>query len=175
MSSMSEPTTQARGFWDGASPASVTDVLEALRQLREAEQRAHRRACASLHVGENGLHALRFLLEAGAVGQDVNAKDLAVRLGVTAASTSVLVERLVRSGYVERHPDPQDRRGVLLTATGPAAHRARRVIAELDATRGRAVTDLPAGAADVVLRFLTEMADAVGAEDSVPAGMDNSS
>jgi len=33
------------------------------------------------------------------------------------ASTSSLADRLVRSGYLEREPDPRDRRRVLLTAT----------------------------------------------------------
>lgn len=172
---MSHETPPVRGFWESGAPATATDVLNALRHFRDAELRAHQRACDELGVGENGLHALRFLLEADDRGEQVNAKDVAIRLGVTAASTSALIDRLVRSGYIERTPDPDDRRGVRLGITGPAAHRARRVISELDDRRRRPAAELEADAADIVVRFLTEMTVAVAEEDSVPAGMDKSS
>lgn len=42
---------------------------------------------------------------------------LAEATGASLASTSSLADRLVRSGHLERQPDPADRRRVLLVAT----------------------------------------------------------
>ena len=42
---------------------------------------------------------------------------LAEATGASLASTSSLADRLVRSGHLQREPDPHDRRRVLLTAT----------------------------------------------------------
>lgn len=43
---------------------------------------------------------------------------LARATGASLASTSSLADRLVRSGHLERQPDPADRRRVMLVATG---------------------------------------------------------
>jgi DNA-binding MarR family transcriptional regulator len=47
-------------------------------------------------------------------------KELAVRMGVTTGALTVLVNRLVESGYVQRRHDPDDRRSirVMLTESG---------------------------------------------------------
>ncbi|MFD3837847.1 MarR family winged helix-turn-helix transcriptional regulator [Streptomyces sp. NPDC058642] len=52
--------------------------------------------------------------------------DLAVHLGVTKQAASQLVEDLVRKGYVERRPHPEDARArlVVLTERGWACTRA---------------------------------------------------
>ncbi|WP_210574686.1 MarR family winged helix-turn-helix transcriptional regulator [Streptomyces sp. GESEQ-4] len=52
--------------------------------------------------------------------------DLAVHLGVTKQAASQLVEELVRKGYVERRPHPDDARArlVVLTERGWACTRA---------------------------------------------------
>ncbi|MER5436302.1 MarR family winged helix-turn-helix transcriptional regulator [Streptomyces sp. NPDC002588] len=44
--------------------------------------------------------------------------DLAVHLGVTKQAASQLVDELVRKGYVERRPHPQDARARLIVLTG---------------------------------------------------------
>ena len=44
--------------------------------------------------------------------------DLAERLAVTAASMSRLVEALEEGGWIERQPDPEDRRAQLLSLSG---------------------------------------------------------
>ena len=162
----SEQPSGVSGFWYGASPeASAIDVLNALRRYRTAEAAAGRRAREALGVGENGLAALRILISAEHEGRKVNAKLLAERLGITAASTSALVDRLVRSGYVEREADPDDRRGIILTATGSAMREALAIIEALDNRTIAAASDLPAPATDVIVRFLNTMIMAVGVED----------
>jgi DNA-binding MarR family transcriptional regulator len=54
-------------------------------------------------------------------GEDVTVGALAAWLGLRHHSTVELVDRLARHGLVERHPDPANRRRVLLTLTGAAA------------------------------------------------------
>lgn len=162
-----EVTTRASGFWyDDGSRIDAVDVLNALRRYRTAESASQRRARESLGIGENAMAALRVLVDADAAGRTVNAKQLAERLGITAASTSALVDRLVRTGHVERRPDPTDRRGVILSASGPAMRRALLVIDDLE-SRPLGVADrLSAEDAAVIVGFLDEMTAMVDAVDS---------
>lgn len=47
--------------------------------------------------------------------QPLSLSELAVKLGVSAPSASVMVDRLVEKKVLERQPDPRDRRRVRLT------------------------------------------------------------
>ncbi|MGN7190302.1 MULTISPECIES: MarR family winged helix-turn-helix transcriptional regulator [unclassified Curtobacterium] len=158
-----EVTDTTTGFWYGTdSRVDAVDVLNALRRYRSAESAAQRRAREALGIGENALLALRVLLDAEAAGRAVNAKELADRLDITPASTSALVDRLVRSGHVERHADPHDRRGVLLTATGGSMRQVLQVIDELDNRAIEVAEHLPPSDMAVVVGFLEQMARVVG-------------
>ncbi|MEN0103386.1 MAG: MarR family transcriptional regulator [Curtobacterium sp.] len=162
-----EVTTRATGFWyDDGSRIDAVDVLNALRRYRTAESASQRRARESLGIGENAMAALRVLVDADAAGRTVNAKQLAERLGITAASTSALVDRLVRTGHVERHPDPTDRRGVILSASGPAMRRALLVIDDLESGPLGVADRLSPEDAAVIVGFLDEMTAMVDAVDS---------
>ncbi|SBN62353.1 DNA-binding transcriptional regulator, MarR family [Curtobacterium sp. 9128] len=162
-----EVTTRATGFWyDDGSRIDAVDVLNALRRYRTAESASQRRAREALGIGENAMAALRVLVDADAAGRTVNAKQLAERLGITAASTSALVDRLVRTGHVERHPDPTDRRGVILSASGPAMRRALLVIDDLESRTLGVADRLSTEDAAVIVGFLDEMTAMVDAVDS---------
>jgi DNA-binding MarR family transcriptional regulator len=161
----SEVTTTAPGFWYGQeSRVDAVDVLNALRRYRTAESSAQRRVRDELGIGENALTALRVLVDAETTGRTVNSKELSERLGITPASTSALVDRLVRSGHVERHADPADRRGVILTATGRSMRQALAVIGDLDSRAVEVAQQLPPEDMAVVVAFLREMAGAVDDE-----------
>ena len=80
--------------------------------------------------------------------------DLARRLGIRSASASVLVDRLVDAGHVERVRDQDDGRRTGLVATEHARTQARRALAPL-LTELRALTaGLAERDAAVVLEFL---------------------
>ncbi|KUG27550.1 transcriptional regulator, marr family [hydrocarbon metagenome] len=69
-------------------------------------------------VRETGLtlpqmHTLEII---GATG-DLRMKELAEKMGVTTGSLTVLVDRLVRAGLVERKPDEKDRRSIRVGLT----------------------------------------------------------
>ncbi|OII04079.1 MarR family winged helix-turn-helix transcriptional regulator [Curtobacterium sp. MCBA15_008] len=164
----SEVTTSAAGFWYGEeSRVDAVDVLNALRRYRTAESSAQRRAREALGIGENALLALRVLLDAEKAGRTVNAKDLAEQLEITAASTSALVDRLVRSGHVVRHADPTDRRGVILTATGASMRDVMRVLDQLDSRAIEATEHLSDAEMAVIVAFLDQMVRVVDDVDSV--------
>lgn len=162
-----EVTTSAAGFWyDEDSRVDAVDVLNALRRYRTAESSAQRRARETLGIGENALLALRVLLDAEKTGRSVNAKDLAEQLEITPASTSALVDRLVRSGHVERHADPHDRRGVILTATGASMRHVMRVLDQLDASAMEATEHLSSHEMAIIVAFLDQMVRVVDDADS---------
>ena len=163
-----EVTDTTTGFWYGTdSRVDAVDVLNALRRYRSAESAAQRRAREALGIGENALLALRVLLDAESDGRSVNAKELADRLEITPASTSALVDRLVRSGHVERHADPHDRRGVILTASGGSMRQVLRVIDQLDTRAIEVAEHLPQSEMSVIVSFLEQMARVVDHEDDV--------
>ncbi|MDM7887351.1 MarR family transcriptional regulator [Curtobacterium sp. RHCJP20] len=165
-----EVTNTTTGFWYGAgSRVDAVDVLNALRRYRSAESAAQRRAREALGIGENALLGLRILLDAESEGRSVNAKELADRLEITPASTSALVDRLVRSGHVERHADPHDRRGVILTASGGSMRQVLQVIDQLDTRAIEVAEHLPQQDMGVVIAFLEEMARVVDHEDDETA------
>jgi DNA-binding MarR family transcriptional regulator len=63
-------------------------------------------------------HQLRALFVVARHGP-LSVGDLADAIGASLASTSSLADRLVKAGYLERQPDPEDRRRVLLITTAP--------------------------------------------------------
>ncbi len=113
------PVTPSSGYWysaDTTAPDPV-DVLNLLRRYREAEHAMRVRTRDSMRMGETDLVALRHLLKASRSGEITRQRDLAKALGITAASASSLVDRLVRDGYVRRVPHPMDRRSVAIETT----------------------------------------------------------
>ena len=101
---------------------SSIDLLNLLREYREVEKQMQSRSRESMRVGETDITALRILIRERAAGRVLRQRDLAEALGLTAASTSVLIDRLSREGYVQRIPHPEDRRSVALEILGDAEH-----------------------------------------------------
>lgn len=88
-----------------------------------AYQRSARELTAVLHAG--GHPALR--PKHGAVFANLElagsrATDLADRAGIGKAAMGELIDELERLGYVERRPDPADRRAKLIVPTATAQH-----------------------------------------------------
>ncbi|WP_068921084.1 MarR family winged helix-turn-helix transcriptional regulator [Planobispora rosea] len=104
-------------------------------------------------------HALGELARDGALRQS----DLARRLRLEKSTTSRLVTQLIKRGWAERTPAPDDGRGVLVQLTPPGVTAAAR-LAEARAARFSAVLDrVPEGERDDVLRALTTLTEAIDA------------
>ncbi|GAA2171224.1 hypothetical protein GCM10009846_04410 [Agrococcus versicolor] len=154
--------SEATGYWypdrDGAS---TVDVLNLLRRYRAAESRMRARTRSSMEMGETDLLALRTLLAAQRTGALVRQRDLAKVLSITSASVTVLVDRLERSGHVERRAHPTDRRSTIVVPTTATEHEVRETLGAMHRRMIEVVDDLTAAELEVVARFLSGMAAAV--------------
>lgn len=159
-------TFSESGYWFTDDQTRAVTVLNALRRYRQAERDMRARTQTSMKMGETDLAAIRFLLREQRAERPVSSTALARHLGITTASTAVLINRLSKSGHIVRHPNPADKRGVLLTATGDSDDEVRATMAGMHARMILAAEKLPVGAAAHLLRFLDEMTQAL--DESVP-------
>lgn len=94
----------------GGNPSGRPDeLLLAVRAMAEALGRFDDAACEAFGVGRTDLRALNFMEDG-----PVTAGEIAARLGLTSGTVTVLIDRLVTRGYAARHPDPEDRRKVIV-------------------------------------------------------------
>jgi len=94
--------------------SNTNELFVQIRALGSAMDTFERAASHVLGINRSDLHALN-ALEHGPLSHG----HLADRLGLTSGTVTTLVDRLVDAGYVERRPDPTDRRRseVALTPT----------------------------------------------------------
>jgi DNA-binding MarR family transcriptional regulator len=101
-------------------PPDVVEIERALSRISHLLSRARQHyqvaAEAGVPIDRAAVPILRLLAEAG----PQRSGDIAARLAVEAPHVTRQVQRLEGAGYVERVPDPVDRRayGVRLTAAG---------------------------------------------------------
>lgn len=79
----------------------------------------------------------------GMANQNVSAGKLVRELGVTKQATGQLIDTLVVRGYLDRRPDPDDRRRVLIELTPrgrAAAAEVREAVRSVDAELARRVS-----------------------------------
>lgn len=124
----SDERSPTSGYWfprEEEETASAVELLDELRRYRQSNAAMRSRVQADMGMGEKDLLALRLLLAASAEGRTVRQRDLAEALGITAASSSALVDRLERGGFALRTPHPADRRSTAVTPTARADHEVR--------------------------------------------------
>ncbi|HEX9088004.1 MAG TPA: MarR family transcriptional regulator [Arthrobacter sp.] len=151
------------GYWYGPDdridpPAAV---LQALRDYRTVEVARRRSTRDSMGMGETDLLALRYLLRAQAGGERVGPKDLSRALGITTASTTSLIDRLVSSGHVRREPHPTDRRSLLIVPTVATDAEVRATLGDMHRRMMAVAEGLSAEEARTVVSFLRRMSEAV--------------
>ncbi|ROQ04231.1 DNA-binding MarR family transcriptional regulator [Rathayibacter sp. PhB93] len=143
------------------SAPGAAEVLGAMRAFRTAESAMRRRTRGSMGMGENDLLAVQFLMRRQQGGQHVSPKDLAAYLGISSASTTVLIDRLVKSGHVLRQPHPSDRRAIRIVAT-PTSHReVRETLDDMNQRMLAAAEQLSPEEASAVVRFLQTVREIV--------------
>ncbi len=168
---MNEHSPSGSGYWYG--PDDTLDppgaVLQALREYRNVEVARRRSTRDSMGMGETDLLALRYLLRAQAAGERVGPKDLSRVLGITTASTTSLLDRLVGSGHVRREPHPTDRRALVIVPTVASDSEVRATLGDMHRRMMAVAEELSAAEARVVVNFLRRMSEAV-AEPGTEAG-----
>ncbi len=156
------------GYWYDESPGQrerARRVLEALRTYRAAESAMRRRTRDSMSMGENELLALRFLLRQP--GHSARPAELVKYLGVTSASITTMLDRLEKSGRVERIANPTDRRSIFVKATAHADDEVRETLGRMHGLMYDVAVGMSAEAQEHVVEFLRQMSDAVDGVDPV--------
>jgi len=134
-------------------------LLQAVRDLIQVDREMRRAASRRMGFGETDMRALRFVMAAAAQGPGTTPHEIAGHLGISTAATTVLLDRLVRAGHVERVPHPTDRRGKLVVPTPHAYEETR---SELRGTHDRMreiAAAVPRGARPALLSFLQALTE----------------
>jgi DNA-binding MarR family transcriptional regulator len=164
---MGSTGNEGSGYWYG--PDGQLDygaaVLKSLRDYRAAETAVRRSTRDSMGMGETDILALRFLLRAQASGKAVVPKDLSQFLGITSASTTSLIDRLVASGHVRREAHPSDRRSIVVIPTVESDTEVRETLGAMHRRMMTVAEGLTADQAHVVVDFLQQMTDALSVRD----------
>ncbi|MET1065644.1 MAG: MarR family transcriptional regulator [Arthrobacter sp.] len=151
------------GYWYG--PDDRLDppgaVLHALREYGAVEVSRRRSTRDSMGMGETDLLALRFLLRTQADGERAGPKDLSRVLGITTASTTSLIDRLVSSGHVRRERHPTDRRSLVIVPTVETDSEVRTTLGGMHRRMMAVAEELTAEEARTVVLFLRRMSEAI--------------
>jgi DNA-binding MarR family transcriptional regulator len=146
----------------------VVDVLTAIRDWREAEQRLNFESRTHMKLNETDMKALRYIIASMNQGVDVTAGALADHLHVSTASTTKLLDRLERAGHIERHAHPTDRRVITIAITDETHKEVRRTVGLQHARRFEVAKSLTPAERDVVIRFLTDLSAIAGSSSPEP-------
>jgi DNA-binding MarR family transcriptional regulator len=109
-----------------------------------------------------GLTDLQALEELASNPGPIGPAELSKRLGIRSASTSVLVDRLVAAGHLERERHPDDRRRVTLRLTDTSRKEVRAALRPLWASIAEMTADLHPDQARTVAVFLRDATTLLG-------------
>lgn len=140
-------------------------VLNALRAYRAAEAAMRRRRGVAMNITENDFLALRFILANDDAGHVTNAKDIAHYLGISSASTTTLIGRLVRDGYVQKRASTTDRRSIEIVPLRLAEQPIREAVGDTHALVIQAAAALTPEERRAVASFLQRLQSAVDGID----------
>jgi DNA-binding MarR family transcriptional regulator len=113
---MNSPTDLAKQVFMAARDQGVSSVL-----FRHATSRA-------LGLNATDSECLSYISIQGGTSTP---KDLARYTGLTTGSTTAMLDRLEKIGYIARKPNPKDRRGVLVEITKAYADKAAPLVADI--------------------------------------------
>lgn len=154
----------------------IGDLMRALSALREAEQSLSAAAQEYMKLNSQDMRALHFLIVAKNCGEVTTPGMLASHLGISAASTTKLLNRLERDGHIVRRVHPADRRALAIEVSAASEAAAMNSMGRQQSRRFHAAARLTSAERDVVIGFLADMtkeisiANADWAEQQEPQG-----
>ena len=96
---------------------AVTDTLRSVQTLGDALDRMNSGMKGDMDMNASDLATLRMLTIREHRGQMVSPHDVATHLRISTASTTKLIDRLEKSGHLERRPHPSDGRARVVVLT----------------------------------------------------------
>jgi DNA-binding MarR family transcriptional regulator len=150
----------------GDGPGACVDALvESVRRYRNAEAAMRGKSRDSMHLGKTDMAALRFLLRAGRSGRPLSAASLARDLEISTAATTVLIDRLEKTGHAERRPSATDRRAIEIWPTPTTDDEVRSTMGVLHERMMGIAGALSAEDRRTVRRFFESLGTALGELD----------
>lgn len=144
---------------DEPSTETTRQIGQALRQLLRLAPEVHTTLAARVGVGVTDMLALDHLTTDP--DPTIGVVDLAHRLGIRSASATVLVDRLVAAGHVQRAPHPTDRRRTSLNLTDHAREEAQAALAPLITDLSAITATLDRSTAAAILGYLNDVCAAL--------------
>lgn len=144
---------------DAADMQQISRLMNALGQLRAAEEKLTEASLEYMKLGRTDMRALHFLIVQGNQGATTTPGAIAAHLGISTASTTKLLDRLERGGHVTRAIHPTDRRAFAIEITPETREAAMQTVGRQHAKRFHAAARLTPAERDVVERFLLDMAN----------------
>lgn len=171
MTRSEQPDSGPRYWFDDSD--SVVEILHALRRFRQSDQAMRRRMSVDMGMNETDMQALQHVVISTSNGEHATPRALATFLGISSASTTKLLDRLSASGFLERHPHPTDRRGLVITATQHAHEELRSRMTGMHSRLRELAAAVPPGSRQAVVDFLTSVSDHLetegGTTDNAPS------
>lgn len=148
-----------RSSLTSADVAQINALMAALARLRRAEDLLVEASNAYMRLNRTDMRTLHFLIASAHCNEVVTPSAIAAHLGISTASTTKLLDRLERGGHITRDSHPSDRRALVISVT-PETHRsAMSTVGRQQARRFNAAARLSPSEREVVIGFLTDMAD----------------
>ncbi len=144
----------------------ISALMTALGTLREAEQQISEASQRYMQLGPTDMRALHYLIVASNSAIVATPGAIAAYLGISRASTTKLLDRLVRAGHVIRAPHPTDRRALAISITAETHEAAMQTVGKQQAKRFHAAARLTAEEREVVIRFLKDMTSEISLSDA---------
>lgn len=137
--------------------AQIGALMKALARLRQAEQAVAEASQRYMKLSALDMRALHYLIVAKHRREVVSPGMLAAHLGISAASTTKLLNRLEKGAHIVRRVHPLDRRAFAIEVTAETEVSAMQTVGRQHATRFTAAARLSVDERAVVMRFLEDM------------------
>ncbi|BBE23265.1 MarR family transcriptional regulator [Arthrobacter sp. MN05-02] len=145
----------------GGRARHVDELVEAVRRYRNAEGFMRGQSRDSMHLGKTDMTALRLMLHAGRSGHPLSAAALARELEISTAATTVLIDRLEKSGHAERRRSPTDGRVIEIWPTAATDDEVRSTMGVLHERMMAIAGDLSPEECCTIERFLAALGAAM--------------
>jgi MarR family transcriptional regulator, transcriptional regulator for hemolysin len=145
-----QPTAAAEGWADPMQSMGYLCRVNFRLFARELERHIARHG-----VSSGQWRSLRVLWEQDGITQ----RELSERVGATEATTVSMIRRLVRDGFVERRPDPDDARKVRIVLTPRARRLQAKLVPYVAQVNELALQGVSEADRATVRRVLKQMAD----------------
>jgi DNA-binding MarR family transcriptional regulator len=136
----------------------MTDPLEVLIALRRYGLEHDRFDLAVARAHDVSMAEMKAIDHIQAEGE-LTPRELGERLSLTSGAVTAVIDRLERGGWVERSPNPRDRRSVVVRMTEQSIEACVRIYVPFSEALARLAAELPADSREALTEFLQGAAD----------------